>query len=316
MQFQQGKPPVGVVFDCDMGNGIDDALALAMLYGLQGKNTIRVISVSVNKPNLKSAEFCDVLTRFYLGEPGGFFGPTPIGLTLSPRMDPDPAMVAVPLARQNAEGKPQYSCGIARLNETADPVAQIRNALTSQFDQNAVVVLKGPATNLAGLLQLPGTRELIAKKAKFLVVADFGKDPAAARKVVAEWPGPIVWAGTEVGEALPFPGASIEKDFAWSPAHPVVDAYKAFKTMPYDAPSLAMAEVLHAARPGEPNFKLSDPGALAVAPDGKVSFNPSAQGKHRQLLVDPEQKDKIIQTYVELASAKPAGRPARFRPKQ
>src|SRR5579863_10441609 len=152
MQFQgQGKPPLGVVFDCDMGNTIDDALALAMLYGLQGKNTIRLISVIVNKPNLKAAEYCDVVTRFYVGEPGGFFAPTPIGLALAPRMDADSAMIAAPLARQNAEGKPQYSCGIARLNDTADPVAQIRNALTSQFDQNAVVVLKGPATNLAGL---------------------------------------------------------------------------------------------------------------------------------------------------------------------
>lgn len=73
MQFQgQGRPPVGVVYDCDMGNTIDTALALAMLYGLQGKNTIRVISVSVSKPNLKAAAFCDAVTRFYTGEPGGF----------------------------------------------------------------------------------------------------------------------------------------------------------------------------------------------------------------------------------------------------
>jgi hypothetical protein len=32
MQFQgQGKPPVGSVFDSDLGNTIDDALALEML---------------------------------------------------------------------------------------------------------------------------------------------------------------------------------------------------------------------------------------------------------------------------------------------
>ena len=316
MQFQMGKPPVGVVFDCDMGNSIDDALALAMLYGLQGKNTLRLISLSVNKPNLKAAEYCDVVTRFYMGEPGGFFAPTPIGLTLAPRMDPDPVMVTAPLARQNPEGKPQYSCGIAKLNETADPVAQIRNALTSQFDGNAVVVLKGPATNLAGVLNLPGTRELITRKAKFLVVADFGHDPAAARKVLAEWPTPIVYSPPEVGNALLFPGSSIEKDFAWSPAHPIVDAYRAYKPMPYDAPSWAMTAALHAARPAEPDFKLSDPGTLAVSTAGAVSFTPGSQGKHRQLVFNPEQKDKVIQLYTELASAKPAGRPARFRPKQ
>ena len=313
MQFQgQGKPPVGVVFDCDMGNTIDDALALALLYGFQGKNTIRVISVSVNKPNLKAAEYCDVVTRFYQGEPGGFFAPTPIGLALAARMDPDAAMTTAPLARQNAEGKPQYSCGINKLNDTADPVAQIRNALTAQADQNAVVVLKGPATNLVGVLELPGTRDLIVHKVKFLVAADFGRDAAAARKLLAEWPAPIVYASPELGDALPFPGASIEKDFAWSPAHPIVDAYRAYKSMPYDAPSWAMTAVLHAARPAEADFKLSDPGTLVLDSD-RVRFTASAQGKHRQLLYDPEQKEKIIALYTELASAKPVPR-QRFRP--
>jgi hypothetical protein len=297
-----------------MGNTIDRALALAMLFGLQGKNALRVIAVSVSKPNLKAAEYCDVLTRFYTGEPGGFFAPAPIGMATAAHMDPDTAMLSAPLARQNAEGKPQYSCGISKLNDTADPVAQIRNALTSQFDQNAAVVMAGPATNLAGVLDLPGTKPLISKKVKFLCVTDFGRNVAAARKLLAEWPSPIVYAPAELGNALPFPGASIEKDFAWSPAHPVVDAYRAYKPMPYDAPSWAMTAVLHTGRAAEPDFKLSDPGTLSVADGGALHFTPSAQGKHRQLIYDPEQKDKIIQLYTELASAKPTGRPARFRP--
>ena len=45
-----------------------------------------------------------------------------------------------------------YSRGIHKLNDTADPVAVIRNALSAQFDQNAVVVMAGPATNLVRLL--------------------------------------------------------------------------------------------------------------------------------------------------------------------
>jgi hypothetical protein len=305
MQFQQGKPAIGAVYDCDMST-IDDALALAMLYGLQGKGTLRVISVSVSKPNLKAAEYCDVLTRFYNGEPGGFFGPTPIGLALAPKMDPDAAMVLAPLA-----GK--YSRGIQKLNDTADPVAQIRNALTAQFDQNAVVVLAGPATNLAGVLDLPGTKELIAKKVKLLCVTDFGGNVAAARKMLAEWQSPIVHAPAELGNAILFPGASMEKDFAWSAAHPVVDAYKAYKPMPYDAPSWAMTAALYAARPAENDFKLSDPGTLSLADGGVVRFTPGPSGKHRQLLLDPAQKDKIVQTYTELVSAKPVPRTGRRR---
>jgi len=64
-----GKPPPGVVFDCAM-SGMGDALALAMLYALEGKNEARVLSVSVSRPSLKAAIFCDLLARFYGGDRG------------------------------------------------------------------------------------------------------------------------------------------------------------------------------------------------------------------------------------------------------
>src|SRR5690349_37342 len=91
MQFGgQGKPSVGVIFDADLGNTIDDALALALLYGLQGKNESRVISVSVSKPSVKAAAFADALVRFYTGEPGPFGGGyQAIGLSTAGRASDD-----------------------------------------------------------------------------------------------------------------------------------------------------------------------------------------------------------------------------------
>ena len=70
-------------------------------------------------------------------------------------------------------------------------------------------------------------------------------------------------------------GASIEKDFAWSPAHPVVDAYRAFKPMPYDAPAPALAAVLYAVHPDDGYFKLSEPGTISVLDDGRTRFTPA-----------------------------------------
>jgi len=331
MQFGPGRPPVGTVFDCDMGNSIDDALALAMLYGLQGKNETRVLSVSVTKPNLKAAAFCDVLSRFYMGEPGPFGGSLPVGMATTGKTPQNTAedtpMLTAPLSRKTPEGKPAYSRSIEKLNDTAEPVALIRNALTSQYDQNALVVLTGPATNLSTLLDLPGAKPLIAQKVRYLTVAAgafpagppeaaIASDLPAARKLFAEWPTPIVFSGNEVGLALPFPASSIEKDFAWSQAHPVVDAYRAYETMPYDAPSWALAAVLYAIRPQEGYFQLSEPGTVSVLDDGRTRHAPSAAGRHRYLIADPAQKERIIQTYTEIASLKPAGRPMRFRPPQ
>lgn len=293
-----------MVFDADFGDNIESALTLAMLYGLQGKSETRVISVSSTKSSLKSAIFADILVRFYTGEPNAFSGVTPIGLSLSGAMAGDTPMLDA------VTGKTQYPRSIVRMNDTADPLALIRNALSAQADQNAMVVLDGPATNLAGLLALPGSSELIAKKVRCLAIAadgQFAADAGALKRLLAEWPTEIVIAGADVGDALPFPAASIEKDFAWAPNHPVVDAYRAYRPLPYDAPAAAMAAALYAVRPQEGYFKLSAPGTASVGPAG---------GKHRMLEPDLAQKDRILQIYAEMASTHPVGRPQRFRPPQ
>jgi hypothetical protein len=44
-----------------------------------------------------------------------------------------------------------------------------------------------------------------------------------------------------------------------------------------------------------------------------VVFTASAQGTHYSLTLNPEKQEKVVQTFVELASAKPV-LPQRFRP--
>lgn len=323
-----GKPPVGIVFDSDMGDRIDSALALALLYGFEGKNEARVVSVSVSKSNLNSAAFCEAVGRFYAGPVSGSFGAfgrnLPIGLSTEGKLLEDTPILTVPLGKKNAEGAPLYPHGIHKLNDTAEVAALIRNAFTAQQDQNAIVVLDGPATNLAKVLDLRGVKDLISSKVRFLCVsggayptgeAEFNikSDAAAAKKLFAEWPTPIIAAGFEIGSQLLFPAESIEKDFAWSPAHPVVDAYRAYKPMPYDAPTWSMTAVLYAIRPKEGYFTLSPPGTISVLDDGRTKFTASPAGKHQYLILDPVQKERIIKTYTEIASAKPVPRQPRFR---
>src|SRR5579871_283229 len=334
MPFQfpgQGKPPVGIVFDSDLGNGIDDVLALAMLYGFEGKGEARLISTSTTKSTIRAAAFCDALAKFYAGPPpqagtpfAAFQRPAPpIGMTDNGKMAEDTPVLKAVLEKKNSDGKLVYSHTIVKMNDTADPVALIRNAFTAQNDENCEVVLAGPATNLSRVLDYPGNAELIKRKVRFLVFAGgsypegraeshIKADVASAKRLFAEWPTPIVAAGAEIGALLPFPGSSIEKDFGWSPDHPVVDSYRAFQKMPYDAPVPAMAAMLYAVHP-DGFFKLSDPGTISVLEDGRTKFTPSAEGKHRYLVPDPAQKEKVIHTYVEMASAKPVPRAPRFR---
>jgi hypothetical protein len=103
----------------------------------------------------------------------------------------------------------------------------------------------------------------------------------------------------EVGEAIPVPASAIDKELAWTPNHPIADAWRAAGAK--DAPSWAMAAALHAVR-HEGFFQLSAPGTISTADDGRTTFTPSSDGKHRNLVVDPATRDKVLAAYLELAS--------------
>jgi hypothetical protein len=107
---------------------------------------------------------------------------------------------------------------------------------------------------------------------------------ASPISVLAEWPTPIIFVGDDLGEELKFPAESIDRDFSWAANHPLVDAYRAAKTMPYDAPSPALAAVLYAAHPDDGYFKVVSGGLLTA---------------------DAGQKDRIVQAYRQGVSAKP-----------
>jgi inosine-uridine nucleoside N-ribohydrolase len=301
-------------------------LALALLFGLEGKNEARAVSLSTTTTNLQAAAFCAALRRFYAA--GGFFRSSPIGMAL-PAKGPaaDLPMLTAPLARRNEDGAPAYPHEIHAITDTAEPHALIRNALTAQQDQSAIVVLAGPATNLVMALDLPGVPDLVARKVRYLVVMggafpEGGPEPHiradvdSAKELFAGWPTPVVAVGQEVGRELPYPASSIERDFAWAPAHPVVDAYRAFRAMPYDAPGWDLTAVLYAVRPQESYFALSEPGTVRVLDDGRTGFAPAPAGKHRHLIFDPAQKERVIKTWTELVSTKPVPRRPRFGTQQ
>jgi len=311
MQFE-GKQPLGVVYMTSMDRP-DAVLALALLYGLQAKRESRIGSVCLNGPgaSLGAAIFCDLVQRFYTPGPMRNANQTLLpGLALDGPLPPDSAMITA------AVSQTAYARSIKRLSDTSLPEAVIRNGVI--FNSEAVMILSAPATYLAKSLDLQGVRELYKDRVKRLVVVDSGtpQDAPAIRKVLAEFPSPIFFCGKDVGDALPYPGSSIDKDFTWAPQHPIVDAIKAYKPGPYDPPSYDMAGSLCAVHPDQGFFQLSEPGSITVADNGRLSFVPGPTGKVRSLIVDPTQKDKILKAYTELASAKPAVPQQRVRPPQ
>jgi inosine-uridine nucleoside N-ribohydrolase len=307
----------GFLFDCDMGRNLDSALALSMLYGL-GRG--RLIAVGISNSDLDAAKFCDVIGRYY-GSGGGL----PLGLAEDgPKLE-NATMLRAPLALLNGEGQPVYKSNIRTTIDTGDPPVIFRNALLTQQDTQAIVVLAGPATNLARMVSWSSGKTVLSQKVRSFVMAAgsfagaqsdprIRADVASSRKLLAEWPTPIVAIGVEAGSAVPYPVDSMETDFGPDSNHPLVAAYRASRDSEAKTaatsgiPSQAVLAALYAANPGAEYFRLSPPGTIEVADDGRTAFKESATGNHRYLILDPAQKDAIMQAFVAMATVKPAAR--------
>jgi inosine-uridine nucleoside N-ribohydrolase len=299
--------PVPVIFDTDMGNDVDDALALAMLHALESRGECRLAAVTITKDNPWSAVYVDLVNAFYKR------GRIPVGMVHGGVTPEDAVMIRRPSERRNADGSWVYPRRLASGNEAPEAVALLRRVLAEEKDGSVVIVQVGFSTNLARLLDAPEDVALIKRKVKLLSVMagnfaqqkpefNVQKDTASAHKLFAQWPTPIVASGFEIGEKLLFPAARIEHDFAWAPEHPVVDAYRAYKQMPYDRQTWDLTAVLYAVRPGGDYFGLSAPGRIQSDDAGRTQFTADAAGTHRYLVLNEAQRARTLETLVLLAS--------------
>jgi hypothetical protein len=301
-----GKPPMGVIYNTSMTRP-DAALALAELYGFEEKRESRMGSVCVVGAGLNTAIFCDMIGRTYmLGPERNGNQVLAVGLADVKPLPPDSSMVRPAVERKNEKGEPLYTHSIEKLTDTSLAETVLLNGVI--FNADAAVLLSAPATCLARSLDLNNAREVYKERVKRLVIVDAGtpqKDVPALRKVLAEWPTPIFYCPKAVGDAVPFPGAALDKTFEWTPNHPVVDAYRAAGTMPYNAPSYDLAAAHYAVHPDSGFFQLSEPGTLTVSDDGKLAFKPGG-GQIRSLQVDPAKKDQFLLAMLDIAGTKPA----------
>lgn len=310
--------PPNIIFDTDMGNDIDDALALAMLHAFESRHEVNLVAVTVTKDNQWAAPYIDLVDTFY-GRPE-----IPIGMVRNGKTPEASPMIQVPSERRRADGSFVYPHRIVDGSQGPEAVSLLRQTLAKQADGSVVIVQVGFSTNLARLLETKADAAsaddgptLVRKKVRLLSVMggnfadgksefNLAKDVPAAVKLFHDWPTPIVVSGFEVGAALPFPAQRIEHDFAYVQDHPVAEAYRSYMKMPYDRPTWDLTAVLYAVRPDENYFSLSPPGTITVLPDGSSHFEPSSKGNHRYLIVKDEQRARTLEAMILLASEPPA----------
>lgn len=302
--------PQRVILDTDIGNDVDDALALAMLYDYQAAGRADVAAVLVNKDCKYSPAFVSLMNDYY-----GF--KFPIGMIRDGKEKPEYKYVGKICRMTNPDGTYKYSRSVDADSNVADSVKLARKVLAESADGGVVYISIGFSTNVARLFDSPADdisplsgRDLVAKKVKYFSVmaGQFGVNSKAkkmnpeynirldlpsAKKFVSESPVPIVFSGFEVGQYIGFPSADIEK---LSPDNPVSIAYKLyardrqgrlFDTRVYD-----LTSVLYVFSPEF--FKLSEAGTVVVDDNAMTNFTPNANGKHRYMIIPENGGDAAI----------------------
>ena len=315
------KPaPVKIIFDTDVGNDVDDVLALSVLHTLQTRGECELLAVTVSRADELAGPFVDAMNTFY-GRPN-----IPIGcIRTTPAREPSKFLQ---LAETKDGRSLRYPHKLKRSSDAPEPAPLLRQILSHQPDQSVVLVQVGFFSNLAALLGTSGDAnslltglQLVKQKVKFLSVMagafqtnalnphflEFNviKDIPSAQKVARDWPTPIVWRGFEIGIAVPYPAASIERDFGYVPHHPAAEAYYLYNPPPHERPCWDLTSALYGVLPNRNYFGLSKPGQVTVADDGFTSFTAIADGRDRFLTLTEAQVIRVKEALVQLASQPP-----------
>ena len=309
-----------VIFETDIGNDVDDALALDMLYKYVEWGQVDLLAVMINKDAPAPAEYMDIMNTWY--------GHTdiPVGIVRDGSDDPWGQYAQKVVDLKNEDGTPMFARSRESYDDLPDAHILYRQILAKQPDASVVIATVGFSTNLARLLDTPADeyspltgKELVAKKVKLLSAMagniselehheyNVVKDLPAAIKVFAEWPTEIVVSPFEVGRAIKYPGESIENDFTWAPKHPMVEAYKAYLPMPYDRPTWDLTSVLYAVE-GDSWFTMSEPGRIEITQEGSSVFTSSPDGNVRYMKVDDAQCAAILGRFKEVITSQPKAR--------
>jgi len=322
------EAPLNIIFETDMGNDIDDAMALDMLYKYMDEGKINLLAIMINKEGDAPAEFVDIMNTFYGHQ-------VPIGVRCgdAPAETGGVNFAEVVSDMKDDAGHPLFQRSLARYDTLPDALTLYRRILPRMPDKSVKIISVGFLGNLGALLD--AEPELVSQKVISLTTmagcffAPNGEfnvlgDIQASRNVFANWPTEIVTSPFEVGIAVCYPGESIKKDLDWGIPHPMREGYLAYCPMPHDRPCWDLTATLYAVEGdgfasspatavtdkanGAGWFTVSEPGRIEIRDDDVAYFVPDAEGNRRYLAVTPDQAAAIKAHFVELLTRKPENR--------
>ncbi len=310
-----------IIFDTDMGNDVDDIMALDILLKYHDAGKINLMGIMNNRQAPSGVAYIDLYTS-WCGH-----SKMPIGNVMG-GVNPTKEQNSYSFKTWNLkeDGKLVFQTKRNVSKDVKDAVQLYRELLSKAKDGSVIIISVGFSTNLAHLMAsgpdkysiLSGT-ELLKQKVKYfsIMAGNFEKqnyreynvlnDVPAAKELFENPPMPIVFTDFELGLRILYPATSIENDFGWVKYHPYVESYKVYGKMPFDRPTWDPIAALYALESDSEFFGLSETGTVKVTSNGCTEFTPTASGKCRYLICTDEQCRMIRDHFVKVISQRPKG---------
>ncbi len=143
---QNKQKAQSVIFETDMGNDIDDAMALDLLFKYADMGKINLLGVGVHKNNPHSAEYIDIMRVWY------GYKKVPIGVNTSCVTDMDCVDYCTKVCDlKDKNGEPLFARSKNPKYEEA--VEMYRRILSKQPDKSVVIATVGFSTTIDALLK-------------------------------------------------------------------------------------------------------------------------------------------------------------------
>lgn len=205
--FPKDSYPMRVIFDTDFGPDYDDVGAITLLHCFADSGYVRILATMASSKHKNAAAAINVFNT-YFNRPE-----IPVGVVRGE---------AVELGdKQHWTDSviSRYPHEIRNNTETIDAFVLYRKLLAAQPDHSVTIITVGFLTNLANLLEssrdayssLSGY-DLVSRKVNKVVCMggrfpsgnefNLAQDVKSSKKVLSDWPTPILFSGFEIGQKI------------------------------------------------------------------------------------------------------------------
>ena len=324
-----GKPRV--IIDTDLGSSMDDLWTIDFAARMHKQGKLDLMAVMMDRPDNSDEEGRGEFLKFadrYLASLG--FANLPLGKSSNLAEDRLPQHVFNPYWTLIYSNNVTGVGALMPTNRTDDQLAALTNAvvlyrrlLNDAPEKSVVICSIGFLNNLKALMEsgidheqdgiYSTGLELIAAKVKELRIMggcfepesapsggaeyNMAGDPVAAKKVIEEWPTPVVMSPWEVGLNLDYKADDVLADFPVGTPDPVIRAAYVYWPNPAGENEMNRPWDLATILPlteGDTLIPLSEKGGISVDDKGVTTFTPNTSGNRCYQLASNMSTNEVL----------------------